>query len=268
MGEPGVEGRTSGNDGEEVPSPWLHGGGRGLSVPSPLWGRVREGGATRGFYRWDTCDRWINKRDRLLGTPLPNPPPQGGRERTFFGASLSAQNDRRLMPRLGRVHGGAADDLAEFAGLVGEGLHLGLDVIAMQPHHVSEVLGVDQRLGVVQRGLHIVSAKAMARAPMSLAPARMEAPRSSIVPAAASALASSFSKASRACLKLHSAPYDSCGCNDAPACGFGHIKVIAALGRYRAGGAVDLPAVAGDTNPFLRLPFPASLAMSRYKPVG
>lgn len=57
--------------------------------------------------------------------------------------------------------------------------------------------------------------------------------------------------------------------NRAAACGFGHIKVIAALGYLLKGRAVDLPAAAGDTNPFLRLSFPAAASFKReIQPVG
>ncbi len=44
--------------------------------PPPLWGRGREGGATRVDYPW--------------GTPFPNPSPQGGRERTAPVANIGA----------------------------------------------------------------------------------------------------------------------------------------------------------------------------------
>ena len=44
--------------------------------------------------------------------------------------------------RLGGVHCGPADDLAHFAGLFGKRAHLGLHVIAMQPQHFGQILGV------------------------------------------------------------------------------------------------------------------------------
>ena len=49
-----------------------------LAFSSPLWGRDREGGK--------------RQKPRMRLTPLPNPPPQGGREQTVHAA--------RLMPRL------------------------------------------------------------------------------------------------------------------------------------------------------------------------
>ena len=65
---------------------------------------------------------------------------------------------------------------------------------------------------------------------------------------------------------------ESCGCRDGSACRGGWIKVIAAFGRAIRLGGVDLPAPAGDTNPFLRLSFPGSptspCVTDGYKPVG
>jgi hypothetical protein len=52
------------------------------AFPPPLWGRDREGGIARADF---------------ATTPLPNPPPQGGREQAEFAATasdLAANGDR------------------------------------------------------------------------------------------------------------------------------------------------------------------------------
>jgi hypothetical protein len=56
-----------------------------LGFPPPLWGRDREGGAQRASFP--------------KVTPLPNPPPQGGREQTAAwggNANIGALNTRPL----------------------------------------------------------------------------------------------------------------------------------------------------------------------------
>src|SRR6185437_10031374 len=62
----------------------------GSALPSPLRGRVGEGGATR--------------TDLSCGTPLPVPPPQGGRERRECASKgpkeLDAHREALLVPRL------------------------------------------------------------------------------------------------------------------------------------------------------------------------
>src|SRR6266566_5388638 len=56
----------------------------------------------------------------------------------------------------GGLHGSAADDLAHFAGLFRERAHLRLDILAVQTHHLAQILGMQQRLRVVQRGLDVL----------------------------------------------------------------------------------------------------------------
>src|SRR5882757_2082852 len=56
----------------------------------------------------------------------------------------------------GGVHGGAADDLPHLAGLFRERAHLRGNILAMQTHHVTEILGVQQRLRIIERSLHVL----------------------------------------------------------------------------------------------------------------
>src|SRR2546425_10871141 len=65
--------------------------GEGLGVlPSPLWGGAGGGGREIGAPPF-----------AMRTTPLPNPPPQGGREQTEFATRAdSISHERALAPRL------------------------------------------------------------------------------------------------------------------------------------------------------------------------
>jgi hypothetical protein len=58
--------------------------------------------------------------------------------------------------RLGGIHRRAAHDLAHLARLLGQRAHLVLHIFAVQPHDVGQILGVEQLLGMVQRGRHVL----------------------------------------------------------------------------------------------------------------
>ena len=60
---------------------------------------------------------------------------------------------------LGGLHRCFPHDLAHLAGLLGERTHLIRHIFAVQPDHLGQILGVQQRLRVVQRGLHILLGK-------------------------------------------------------------------------------------------------------------
>src|SRR5579883_2462948 len=50
----------------------------------------------------------------------------------------------------------AADHLAHLVGLLGERTHLALHDFAVQPHHLGKVLGMQQRLRIVEGSLHVL----------------------------------------------------------------------------------------------------------------
>jgi hypothetical protein len=56
----------------------------------------------------------------------------------------------RSVFRLGRVHGGLGDGLTHLAGLLCQRAHLTLHILAVQPHHLGQILGFQQRLRVVE----------------------------------------------------------------------------------------------------------------------
>ena len=76
----------------------------------------------------------------------------------FFAPRGTGRENAALIFWLCRIHGRAADDLAHLIGLLGKVTHLALHKLAVQPHHIGEVLGVQQRLRVIERGLTFFSA--------------------------------------------------------------------------------------------------------------
>ena len=56
----------------------------------------------------------------------------------------------RLDLRFGGLQRRAADDLAHLAGLLGERAHLRLHIGRVKPQHFADVLGVQQRLRIVE----------------------------------------------------------------------------------------------------------------------
>ena len=58
--------------------------------------------------------------------------------------------------RLRGIHRRPADELAHLAGLLSQRPHLGLHISAVQPHHVGQILGVQQGLRIVQRRLDVL----------------------------------------------------------------------------------------------------------------
>jgi hypothetical protein len=80
-----------------VAKSWLFENGFGASTSCslpPLWGRAREGGWP---HRHCSCGTFIVKAPPPVWAPLPNPPPQGGRERTAVVeiATLPTEAGRR-----------------------------------------------------------------------------------------------------------------------------------------------------------------------------
>src|SRR5215472_13532154 len=72
---------------------------------------------------------------------------------------MARGSNRRSVFGLGSLHRRMADSLAHFAGLLGQGAHLRLDVFAVQLHHLGQILGVQEVLGVIKRGLHVLLGK-------------------------------------------------------------------------------------------------------------
>src|SRR6185437_3021571 len=103
-----------------------------------------------------------------------------------------------VTPRPGGRDRGAADDLAHFAGLLGERPHLGPRILGIEPHCLGDVLGTDQRLRVIERCLHVLFGPGERLGSDVLAPARTVAPRSSIELLACSAPETNCSKPLRA----------------------------------------------------------------------
>src|SRR5882724_4367409 len=58
--------------------------------------------------------------------------------------------------RLGGIDRRPADNLAHLAGLLSQRAHLRLHIFAMQLHYFGQILGVQQRLRIVERCLHVL----------------------------------------------------------------------------------------------------------------
>ena len=57
---------------------------------------------------------------------------------------------------LGGIDRRPADDLTHLAGLLRQRPHLRLHIFAVQPHYFGEIFGMEQRLRIIQRCLHVL----------------------------------------------------------------------------------------------------------------
>src|SRR5215472_2334003 len=72
---------------------------------------------------------------------------------------MARGSNRRSVFGLGSLHRRMTESLAHFAGLLSQGAHLRLDVFAVQLHHLGQILGVQEVLGVIKRGPHVLLGK-------------------------------------------------------------------------------------------------------------